>query len=271
MSQSKIGKFVVACVITLTFGVVAWRAVNRSPAPPRVADTPAPSADAGDAEAADIEARIVAVPVAEFNFETIPTPENLSDIESRAATRITEAGRDAFAGSALTVAQQERFAEIVARHLRVLLAGDYEEWLAFASEFGPPPDLARWSDGLPAEEFFANHSSRFSFAPISLDDLTVRPLRIRGAEIEYPPVRLWFRATVRGTYPKYDEERLASMDIYEVLFPAHYKTARSDVPNVRLLAGIAYAWDTELQRWTPFDFKCYTNGVGSIPMRSPVF
>ena len=250
---------------------MVWRFANFSFAPPRIADKPARAPTAGDAEAAEIEARIYAIPVAEFNFETIPTPENLSEIETRAAARITEAGSEAFAGSALTVAQQERFAEIVARRLRVLLAGDYEEWLAFASEFGPPPDLARWSDGLPAEEFFANHASRFSFAPISLDDLTVRPLRVRGAEIEYPPVRLWFRATVRGTYPKYDDERLTSMDIYEVLFPAHYKTARAGVPNVRLLAGISYAWDTELQRWMPFDFKCYTNGVGGVPMRSPVF
>ena len=253
-----------AAVVVLALGaVVLWRGLGQSlKAAPPPEEPWAAAAEAGSEADAPLAEHPHLIASEEMTFDTRPTAQSVAEVAEDAAERLLDVAPQKLGGeSGLETARLYGLADVFERHLAVILAGDYDAWMAFIESTGSEwPSAAGEEGGPPTRERFASAAEAFRLAPLSVGDVTVRALHLGGEEIEHPPFYGGqVSPMVRGPYSPPDPAA-ARVDVYEVIVPAQASSRRASADGQKVNLGFAYWWSRERSRWVPFSLKFYKDG-----------
>ena len=199
---------------------------------------------------------------AEISYDATPTEATVADIARGSAQRLRESASAALAaGEILAPERLGLLADVFESHLAVVLRSDYDAWRAFVSSLGI--EFAAGAEGgPPTREEFERAARVYRYAPVAVRDVTVRPLFIKGREIEHPTFyggRAFGRPGAPYGAPR--DPVAAGATVYEVLIPMRRHVGRETLPFIEANTGFAYLWSAERRSWLPFSLTAYTDGT----------
>jgi len=247
------------CAGGLVFAYLIY-AQNFKAAPPEVEEPVSASPDYEDIMPGFITA-------ANMTFNERPTAESAPRVAKDAAETLIESAPAQLTGeAALGEARLLALADTFERHLAVILAGDYDAWLAFAESKGVTFSApAGEPGGPPTREKFASDAAWYTRAPINTSHVTLRPRYIDGLEYEYTHVGMTVGGKPFAPYPVPEDPASVGADVYEVVIPMQLRKLRDSAPDMNMNVALGYYWAGG-RGWIPFSMKSYNDRGGSAGM-----